>query len=142
MTTPTRQFHKNMTLPRNGEIFVFGSNRAGYHGAGAAAIANKYYGAPWLQGVGRMGQSYAIPTKGHHLYHILTLAEIQAEVERFCQYTRDHPDLQFFVTAVGCGYAGHEHAEIAPMFSTALNCSFPLAWKKYLSPTVGVSESK
>lgn len=29
------RFHLDGTLPQNGEIFVFGSNLAGIHGAGA-----------------------------------------------------------------------------------------------------------
>lgn len=30
------KFHRDGTLPQNGEVFVFGSNLAGIHGAGAA----------------------------------------------------------------------------------------------------------
>ena len=44
------------------EIFVFGSNLAGYHGGGAARIARENFGAVWGQGVGMQGQCYAIPT--------------------------------------------------------------------------------
>ena len=44
------------------EIFVFGSNLAGMHGAGAAHVACKKFGAKMGQGVGLQGQSYAIPT--------------------------------------------------------------------------------
>lgn len=45
-----------------GEVFVFGSNRQGWHGGGAAAMAHMYFGAVWGQGVGLQGCSYAIPT--------------------------------------------------------------------------------
>lgn len=45
------------------EIFVFGSNLAGRHGKGAALYARQHYGAIYGQGVGRQGNSYAIPTK-------------------------------------------------------------------------------
>ena len=34
------------------EIFVFGSNLAGFHGGGAARIALNNFGAVWGQGVG------------------------------------------------------------------------------------------
>lgn len=44
-------------------IFVFGSNEAGVHGAGAAAYAMRFRGAVYGEGVGRKGRSYAIPTK-------------------------------------------------------------------------------
>jgi len=56
-------YHQDGTLPTNSEIFVFGSNLAGRHGAGAAKIANRLYGAIYGAGVGPMGNSYAIPTK-------------------------------------------------------------------------------
>ena len=45
------------------EIFVFGSNLAGRHGAGAALAALKDHGAIYGCGEGIQGQSYAIPTK-------------------------------------------------------------------------------
>ena len=32
------KFHKDKTLPTKNEIFVFGSNLAGIHGAGAAKV--------------------------------------------------------------------------------------------------------
>ena len=44
-------------------IFVFGSNLAGRHGAGAALCALREHGAIYGQGVGLQGNSYAIPTK-------------------------------------------------------------------------------
>ena len=44
-------------------IFVFGSNLAGRHGAGAAQYAVKHHGAIYGQGVGLQNNSYALPTK-------------------------------------------------------------------------------
>src|ERR1035438_7603021 len=46
-------------------IFVFGSNLAGRHGAGAALTAKMFYGAKLGNGVGMSGESYAIPTKSY-----------------------------------------------------------------------------
>lgn len=43
-------------------IFVFGSNLAGIHGAGAAAFAERTLGAQRDVGHGRTGQCYALPT--------------------------------------------------------------------------------
>lgn len=37
------KFHQDGTLPQNGEIWVFGSNLAGIHGAGAAKVAREKY---------------------------------------------------------------------------------------------------
>jgi len=48
-------------------IFVFGSNRAGRHGNGAALAARRQHGAIYGQGEGLQGQSYAIPTKDEKL---------------------------------------------------------------------------
>ena len=43
------------------EIFVFGSNLAGFHGGGAAHIAYEQFGAEWGVGVGRTGN--AMPSR-------------------------------------------------------------------------------
>ena len=48
-------------------VFVFGSNLAGRHGAGAALFAIRHRGAIYGRGEGLQGNSYAIPTKGHRL---------------------------------------------------------------------------
>lgn len=42
---------------KDNEIFVFGSNEAGIHGAGAAKQAVKKFGAIAGNGEGRQGQS-------------------------------------------------------------------------------------
>jgi hypothetical protein len=49
-------------IEKGKEIFVFGSNPEGRHGAGAAKIALKY-GAKYYQGRGLQGSTYALPTK-------------------------------------------------------------------------------
>lgn len=48
-------------------IFVFGSNEAGRHGAGAAKTAMRYHGAEYGKGFGHYGNSFAIPTKDMNL---------------------------------------------------------------------------
>ena len=96
------------------EIFVFGSNRAGIHGAGAAKLAREKFGAVWGIGRGLRGQSYALPTKDSQI-KTLPLHEIQGEVETFLGFAR-LCDFQFLVTAVGCGLAGYNPELIAPMF--------------------------
>jgi len=45
------------------QIFVFGSNPEGRHGAGAAKDAKDLFGAKYGQGRGMQGQSYALVTK-------------------------------------------------------------------------------
>ena len=49
------------------EVFVFGSNLSGRHGAGSALEARKRHGAIYGRGVGPQGASYAIPTKDRDL---------------------------------------------------------------------------
>lgn len=97
-----------------GQVFVFGSNLAGAHGGGAAAAAVRYFGAVWGQGVGMQGQSYAIPTM-HGGVDV-----IKPYVDEFIQYAKEHPELTFFVTRIGCGIAGFTDMEIAPLFADAL----------------------
>lgn len=99
-------------------IFVFGSNLAGRHGAGAALAARQKHGAQYGNGKGRQGNSYAIPTKDREL-KTLPLDIIQGYVEEFLHYARDNPDEKFQLTAIGCGLAGYNEKQIAPMFKTA-----------------------
>lgn len=119
----------NSTQNDGKHIFVFGSNLAGIHGAGAALQAKAVWGA--VQGVeeGRTGNAYAIPTKDKH-FRTLHLEYVQVSVWHFLQYARDNPDLTFLVTRIGCGLAGYADAEIAPMFAEApFNCQLPDGWE-------------
>lgn len=125
-----RIYHIDNTLPSDNEIFVFGSNLSGIHGAGAAAEALNY-GAVWGKGVGLFGRSYAIPTKDERI-KTLPLREIKPHIEAFVKFTQEHPELRFFVTRIGCGLAGFQDSQIAPLFKDAANCSFALEWKPFL----------
>lgn len=115
-------------------IFVFGSNYAGNHGAGAAKAALERHGAILGRGKGIQGNSYAIPTKDNSL-RILDLETIKGHVRDFIAFARENPDLEFYVTAVGTGYARYKHREIAPMFIGAPpgRCTFPAEWKPYMN---------
>lgn len=126
------KFHKDGSLPQGDEIWVFGSNLAGAHGAGAARVAREVFGAQFGIGVGMTGWSYAIPTKDREI-ETLPLDTIQRYVDKFIRHARRIPRHQFFVTAIGCGLAGYKHEQIAPMFADAPeNCSFPDAWRPFL----------
>lgn len=110
------------------DIFVFGSNLAGRHGAGAAKTAHNEYSAVWGVGEGRTGNAYAIPTKDKHLA-TRSLTAISRSIWRFLEYARAHPDLTFRVTRVGCGLAGYDDRQIGPMFKGAPdNCILPDGW--------------
>lgn len=96
------------------EIFVFGSNLAGMHGGGAARAAHLHFGALMGVGVGPQGQSYAIPTMQGGV------ETIRPYVDEFILYARQHPELTFLVTPIGCGIAGFSPEEIAPLFQEAI----------------------
>ncbi len=116
----TRTYHEDGTLPENDEIFVFGSNLAGRHGAGAALVAHQKYDFPLGIGDGPHGRAYAIPTKDEHLA-TLPLSEIRLWVHTFIWYAakRESDGGSFFVTSIGCGLAGYKPEEIAPLFGIA-----------------------
>ncbi len=82
------------------EIFVFGSNIHGAHGGGAA----------WYL----TGRTYALPTMEGE-------ASMAHAVERFISCAKEHPELTFLVTAVGCGIAGYTPQQVAPLFKEALS---------------------
>lgn len=96
------------------EIFVFGSNLDGFHGGGAARVALNKFGAVWGQGVGLQGQSYAVPTMQGGV------ETIKPYVDEFIAFARNHPELKFYVTRIGCGIAGFTDGEIAPLFRNAV----------------------
>ncbi len=96
------------------EIFVFGSNLAGAHGAGAAKLAMNW-GAVWGKGVGLHGQTYAIPTMQGGI------ETIKPYVDDFLTFAKSKPNLKFLVTEIGCGIAGFTVEEIAPLFKNAID---------------------
>jgi len=110
-------------------IFVFGSNLSGIHGAGSAKEAYINHGAVWGQGVGHHGNSYAIPTRDRSINTSLELSEVKYYVEEFLDYARARQDLHFRVVKIGCGLAGFKEYEIAPLFSNVPeNVHLPAGW--------------
>lgn len=109
------------------EIFVFGSNIQGAHGGGAAWFAHKRFGAEWGVGEGLTGRTYALPTMEGEM-------SLKRAVSHFVDCAKQHPELTFLVTAVGCGIAGYTAAEVAPLFKEAAsleNVYLPqLFWKE------------
>lgn len=107
------------------QIFVFGSNLAGVHGAGAAKLA---YDKMWTKhGVGygsyidgkTMSGSFAIPTKGLDI-EVLPLNWIEYYVKHFIKHAAARDMLTYLVTEIGCGLAGYTPEQIAPMFKEAV----------------------
>jgi hypothetical protein len=92
-------------------VFVFGSNLAGRHGKGAALYALQHYGAQYGEGVGRQGNSYAVPTKDF-LLKVLTLDAISRHLADFISHAKEHPEDTFMLTPIGTGLAGYSREQI------------------------------
>lgn len=101
------------------EIFVFGSNELGIHGAGAAYKAMVDFEAEIGVGFGPTGKCFSIPTKDWQL-QTLDIDHVAHYVRRFIDYASKRTDLTFLVTQIGCGLAGYEPKEIAPLFEGAV----------------------
>ena len=114
-----------ITELKPGDIFVFGSNLRGMHGGGAARIAHQKFGAIMGRGMGLQGQCYAIPTMQGGV------ETIRPYVDEFLAFAKEHPELTFLVTRIGCGIAGFTDEEISPLFAQAHeieNVVLPEGW--------------
>jgi hypothetical protein len=123
------------TLERR--IFVFGSNKAGRHGKGAAKYALEHHGAIYGLGYAMQGNSYAIPTKDERL-RTLPLEDIHRYVQGFIRFAKSPhgQELDFDVTPIGCGLAGYTPKDIAWMFMGAPeNVHLPDEFKAELDET-------
>ena len=104
---------ENITHLEPNQIFCYGANAAGIHGAGAAKLALKW-GAKMYE-YGLNGQTYGIPTKDRQIY-TLPLDKIQLHVNDFLATAFSHQEYEFLVTKIGCGLALYQPKDIAPLF--------------------------
>lgn len=95
------------------EFFVFGSNVYGHHDGGAARAAMLHFGAVYGKGEGPQGKCYAIPTVG------CRYGETKEAVQRFIEFARMNPNVNFFVTEIGCGHGGWKADDMARLFMDA-----------------------
>ena len=123
---PTRITPSEIHELKPNEIFVFGSNVMGMHHGGAARYAYNNFGAEWGNGEGLQGKSYAIPT-------MEGLTDLAKAVSRFYDFAKEHNELIFLITPIGCGIAGYIPDDIAPLFKDSAhleNVYLPLSfWK-------------
>lgn len=106
---------------KENEIFVFGSNRQGRHGKGAALTARNKFGAIYGQSQGLQGQSYAIITKELRKgYKPVSLQEVKEGVDTFIQFAKDNKHLTFYVVELGCNLAYFTVEQIAPLFKPTM----------------------
>lgn len=119
-------------LIKSNIIFVFGSNRQGIHGRGAALEAKQKWGALQGRGIGYVGNSYAIPTK-ETPQESLSLDRINDYVHDFIYFAEQREYKTFLMTRVGCGLAGYDDGDIAPMFDKSPpNVFMPKEWRQFL----------
>jgi hypothetical protein len=115
MINKTKQ---NIINLNKNEIFVFGSNLSGRHGKGAAKTALKW-GAKYGQCCGIQGNTYAIPTKDKKM-RTLPLNIIKNYINTFINYAKNNNQKIFLVTEIGCGLAGYNPIDIAPLFKKSI----------------------
>lgn len=127
-------YHKD-AFPTDGEVYVyvFDSNTAGLHSTGNALIARDMFQATFGVGEGiTSAHSYAIPFKDRFI-RLLSLKEIAHSVDKFVAYTKERPDVKFWVSLIGVGKREYSNHQIAPMFSgCGDNCILPYQWVPYL----------
>ncbi len=104
---------------KENEVFVFGSNYSGRHGAGAAYLAWNKFGAEMGVGEGLTGQCYALPTMDEY-FRTLPLDEIKEKIANFINICKKHSEKIFLLTKIGCGIAGYSPAQIALLFKDFL----------------------
>jgi len=124
-----------------GEIFVFPSNLSARHGDGAAKDAMKF-GASYNVAFGFSGNTYAIPTKGYSdngkfNAKSLHLMKIKEYVDKFIADVKDNPQFIYNIVEIGCGRAGYQPYEIAPLFRECIDIQYtkmPESFWKILVP--------
>lgn len=136
--TSFKSFSGFITALKENQIFVFGSNPAGQHGAGTARIAENKYGAIYGQGRGRQGQCYGLVTKNLQAgyfeevsqiryqqegYQSVSVAQIEQNIKELYAYAIANSELDFLIayTATGQNLNGYTDKEMAHMFAVEEN---------------------
>jgi len=117
---------ENITSLKPNEVFVFGSNTEGRHGAGAAKTAMDKFGAKYGQAEGLQGQSYGIITKDLTKgKRSVPLEDIKSSLANLLIYAKNNPSKKFYVTKLGTELAGYKVGEIAQLFK---ELQFEYSW--------------
>lgn len=127
------------------DVFVFGSNIQGEHVGGAAAFANKAFGAQMGCGFGFCDlacRTYAIPTcirvwDGELQPFRVTKSfdsanQIKPFVDAFISDAKHYKDYTFYVTKIGCGIAGFKINEMAELFRPCLDMDNVILPKEFV----------
>ncbi len=92
--------------------------------AGSPARIGKWavYGASRGFQRGREGMSYAVETiRRPGQPRSTPLADIENQLVDLCGFATAHPELTFYMTAIGARFAGYSNAEMLACFQQALH---------------------
>lgn len=104
-----------ITSLKENQVFIFGSNLNGAHGAGAARQAHDDFGAEYGVGEGLTGQSYAFPTLDRNMQKV-TPEALEVSRDKLFAFAQANSQLEFLLTKVGCGLAGFPKEEMQSLF--------------------------
>lgn len=127
----------NITSMTGNNVFVFGSNPEGRHGAGAAKAAMQF-GAKYGVGRGHRGNTYALPTKNlkRNYFEVdtgivygktgeksISREQIIANIADMYVFARDNTHLTFFVSYMRVANLlnGYSSLEMIEMFTQGHN---------------------
>jgi hypothetical protein len=134
-TEPVKTYQGKIESLQPNQIFVFGSNPQGRHGAGAAQQAKNKFGAVQFVGRGLKNQSYALVTKNLTAGFVekqtgikyekageksLTPEQIQSNIKELYDFAKQNPDKEFLVAYRVDGKKnlnGYTDQDMADMFS-------------------------
>ena len=113
---------EHVTVLKANQCFVFGSNKQGRHGAGAAHDAVAYFDAKEGVGEGFTGGCYAFPTVEKLFpYTKVTVESLNKSAKKFEKAVEENPDIEFLVTPLGLGHAGFQIQVIAEALKGLIN---------------------
>ena len=113
---------EHVTVLKANQCFVFGSNKQGRHGAGAARFAANNFGAEEGVGEGFTGECYAFPTVEKLFpYTKVTVESLNKSAKKFEKAVEENPDIEFLVTPLGLGLAGFQIEVIAEALKGLIN---------------------
>ena len=124
-TAERKTYSGKVTSLQSNQVFVFGSNPEGRHGAGAAKLARTKFGAIYGQGEGLQGQSYALPTKDLRVkenkgLRSISSADITNNIKKLYETARKNSSKEFLVSDYsGKNLNGYTGQELADMFANA-----------------------
>lgn len=117
------------------QIFVFGSNPEGRHGAGTAKIAKDKFGAEYGIGRGLTGKCWALPTKNLKAgffekvsgirydidgFKSISKEQIEKNIKDLYEFAEKNPEKEFFIayTYEGFNLNGYTGDEMFEMFTS------------------------